>query len=84
MSTRKHGINVQYLYDISFFDHYLCRKDSEDGDNNELSSEEEVDRKLVLPKIIGIGLQGVFEIIKECRTAYPGTVAIRKLCPVFG
>ncbi len=47
-------------------------KDSEDGENNELSSEEEFDRKHVLPKIIGIGLQGVFEIIRECRTAYPG------------
>jgi hypothetical protein len=51
---------------------FPCRKESEDGDTNEFSSEEEHDRKHVLPKIIGIGLQGVFEIIRECRTTHPG------------
>lgn len=55
-------------------------KDGDDADVNDGSSEEEFDRKHVLPKIIGIGLQGVFEIIRECKTAHPGTVNIRLIC----
>jgi len=47
-------------------------KDSDETENNDLSSEDESEKKLVLPKIIGIGLQGVFEIIRECKTAHPG------------
>ena len=47
-------------------------KDVDDAENNDVSSEEELEKKHVLPKIIGIGLQGVFEIIRECRTAHPG------------
>ena len=35
------------------------------------SSDEASSSKAALPKIVGIGLQGVFEIIKESRQAYP-------------
>ena len=47
-------------------------KDGDDADANDGHSEEEQDKKHVLPKIIGIGLQGVFEIIRECKNTHPG------------
>lgn len=47
-------------------------KDGDDADANDANSEEEQDKKHVLPKIIGIGLQGVFEIIRECKNTHPG------------
>jgi len=51
-------------------------KESDEGEINDISSDDDADKKHALPKIVGIGLQGVFEIIRECKTAYPGNKII--------
>ena len=48
-------------------------KEVEDGDTSDLSPSEDPGSKRSppLPKIVGIGLHGVFEIIKESQHSYP-------------
>ena len=52
-------------------------KEAEEADFNELTSSDNETgvngkaKSIQLPKIVGIGLQGVFEIIRESRAAYP-------------
>ena len=54
--------------------------------NNEESSSDENSKTINLPKIVGIGLQGVFEIIRESQNQFPSICrrALESLSDILG